>query len=102
MYRNGELYAWGCTGGGRLGVGWRRKQLQETPARVVPHWADPSVSAAAGTAAAAAAAATTTAAAAAAANPALQYGEETFDGQPPIDRIYLPPVSIIKTLNPKP
>ncbi|KAL8273903.1 hypothetical protein Esti_002226 [Eimeria stiedai] len=41
---NGELYAWGCTVGGRLGIGWKRKQLQQTPALVVPHWADPAVS----------------------------------------------------------
>ncbi|KAL8450670.1 hypothetical protein Emag_003110 [Eimeria magna] len=42
--RNGELYAWGCTVGGRLGIGWKRKQLQQTPALVLPHWADPAVS----------------------------------------------------------
>ncbi|KAL8440325.1 hypothetical protein Efla_001167 [Eimeria flavescens] len=46
--KNGELYAWGCTVGGRLGIGWKRKQLQQTPALVVPHWADPAVSSSAG------------------------------------------------------
>ncbi|XP_026192060.1 E3 ubiquitin-protein ligase HERC2 [Cyclospora cayetanensis] len=47
--RNGELYSWGSTEGGRLGVGWRRKELQQTPALVLPHWADPgAISSAAG------------------------------------------------------
>ncbi|CDJ45133.1 Regulator of chromosome condensation family protein, related, partial [Eimeria tenella] len=76
---NGELYAWGCTGSGRLGVGWRRKQLQQTPAMVIPNWADPSVSSAAA------------AAAAAAEDTGFQYPADLQDAAAAADRIHLDP-----------
>lgn len=38
--RTRELFAWGSLEGGRLGVGFKKKRLQQTPLAVIPHWAE--------------------------------------------------------------